>query len=60
MPASAHSQDEPMPDVAPQSQEQEQVEDEDDMIELDGLRISIVSNGLLSPLVCYLVRFGYS
>ncbi|EGC48404.1 DNA-directed RNA polymerase I and III [Histoplasma capsulatum var. duboisii H88] len=42
MPASAHSQDEPMPDVAPQSQEQEQMEDEDDMIELDGLRISIL------------------
>ncbi|PGH06656.1 DNA-directed RNA polymerase I and III subunit RPAC2 [Blastomyces parvus] len=47
MPASTHSQDESMPDAAPQSHEQEpqhheQVEDEEDTIDLDGQRITIL------------------
>ncbi|KKZ61284.1 DNA-directed RNA polymerase I and III subunit RPAC2 [[Emmonsia] crescens] len=44
MPASTHSQDESMPDAAPQSHEQEpQIEDEEeDTIELDGQRITIL------------------
>ncbi|PGH32134.1 DNA-directed RNA polymerase I and III subunit RPAC2 [[Emmonsia] crescens] len=44
MPASTHSQDESMPDAAPQSHEQEpQIEDEEeDTIELNGQRITIL------------------
>lgn len=52
MPASTHSQDESMPDAAPQSHEQEpQIEDEEeDTIELNGQRITIVSDvSLYSP-----------
>ncbi|KLJ12689.1 DNA-directed RNA polymerase I and III subunit RPAC2 [Blastomyces silverae] len=47
MPASTHSQDESMPDAAPQSleqepQHQEQIENEEDTIDLDGQRITIL------------------
>ncbi|OAX81183.1 DNA-directed RNA polymerase I and III subunit RPAC2 [Emergomyces africanus] len=52
MPASTHSQDESMPDAAPQPQQQEtecqeQIEAaEEDMIEIDGQRITILPGAI--------------